>query len=150
MPANDRAQCLHSLYIVAVYTEIYNQSGFSRYHVLSILYSYFFSLQDLTRLSRREWNLDGKRALRYTRKPFGLSRVQPIYLSVSRPSEVYVSYIFKHNNNTTNQFHWVAVLSENKNFQIYSLISSLYCSFANVAPCPLVLLSSLPENKIFL
>ena len=134
----------------SVYRNLQSKWFFTVSCLIDFVFIFFFSLQDLTRLSRREWNLDGKRALRYTRKPFGLSRVQPIYLSVSRPSEVYVSYIFKHNNNTTNQFHWVAVLSENKNFQIYSLISSLYCSFANVAPCPLVLLSSLPENKIFL
>ena len=48
--------------------------------------------QDLTRLPTEESTLDG----RWTRKPFGLSRVQPIYLNVSRPSEVYVDFIFKH------------------------------------------------------
>ena len=37
---------------------------------------------DLTRLPPRESTLDG----RWTRKPFGLSRVQPIYLSIPRPS----------------------------------------------------------------
>ena len=38
--------------------------------------------QDLTRLPPRDSTLDG----RWTRKPFGLSRVQPIYLSIPRPS----------------------------------------------------------------
>jgi hypothetical protein len=37
---------------------------------------------DLTRLPRRDSTLDGG----WTRKPFGLSRVQPIYLSIPRPS----------------------------------------------------------------
>jgi len=41
-----------------------------------------------------ELTLDG----RWTSKPFVLSRVQPIYLSVSRPSEVYINFIFKHVN----------------------------------------------------
>ena len=36
-------------------------------------------MKDLTRLPPRESTLDG----RWTRKPFGLSSVQPIYLSVS-------------------------------------------------------------------
>ena len=36
----------------------------------------------LTRLPPRESTQDG----RWTRKPFGLSRVQPIYLNVPRPS----------------------------------------------------------------
>ena len=38
--------------------------------------------QNLTRLPPRDSTLDG----RWTRKPFGLSRVQPIYLSIPRPS----------------------------------------------------------------
>ena len=38
--------------------------------------------RDLTRLPPRDSTLDG----RWTRKPFGLSRVQPIYLSIPRPS----------------------------------------------------------------
>ena len=38
--------------------------------------------QDLTRLPPRDSTLNG----RWTRKPFGLSRVQPIYLSIPRPS----------------------------------------------------------------
>ena len=38
--------------------------------------------EDLTRLPPRDSTLDG----RWTRKPFGLSRVQPIYLNVPRPS----------------------------------------------------------------
>ena len=38
--------------------------------------------RDLTRLSPRESTLGG----RWTRKLFGLSRVQPIYLNVPRPS----------------------------------------------------------------
>ena len=37
---------------------------------------------DLSRLPPRESTLDG----RWTRKPFGLSRVQPIYLSIPCPS----------------------------------------------------------------
>ena len=45
-----------------------------------------------------------------------------------------------------NLFHSFTVLFENENF----LISSLHCFFANVIPCPLVLLSSLTEKKIFL
>ena len=45
-----------------------------------------------------------------------------------------------------NLFHSFTVLCENENF----LISSLHCFFANVTPCPLVLLSSLTEKKIFL
>ena len=36
----------------------------------------------LTRLPPRDSTLDG----RWTRKPFGLSRVQPTYLSIPRPS----------------------------------------------------------------
>ena len=38
--------------------------------------------RDLTRLPPRDSTLDGG----WTRKPFGLSRVQPIYLSIPRPS----------------------------------------------------------------
>ena len=45
-----------------------------------------------------------------------------------------------------NLFHSFAVLCENENF----LISCLHCFFANVTPCPLVLLSSLTVKKIFL
>ena len=45
-----------------------------------------------------------------------------------------------------NLFHSFTVLCENENF----LISSLHCFFANVTPCPLVLLSSLTVKKIFL
>ena len=41
-----------------------------------------------------------------------------------------------------NLFHSFTVLCENENF----LISSLHCFFANVTPCPLVLLSSLTEK----
>ena len=43
----------------------------------------------------RKFILDG----RWTRKPIRLSRVQPIYLSVSRPSEVYVDFIVSVNVN---------------------------------------------------
>ena len=39
-------------------------------------------MKDLTRLPPRDSTLDGG----WTRKPFGLSRVQPIYLSIPRPS----------------------------------------------------------------
>ena len=42
-----------------------------------------------------------------------------------------------------NLFHSFTVLYENGNF----LISSLHCFFANVIPCPLVLLSSLTQRK---
>ena len=42
-----------------------------------------------------------------------------------------------------NMFHSFTVLCENENF----LISSLHCFFANVTPCPLVLLSSLTVEK---
>ena len=42
-----------------------------------------------------------------------------------------------------NLFHSFTVLCENENF----LISSLHCFFANVTPCPLVLLSSLTVKK---
>ena len=45
-----------------------------------------------------------------------------------------------------NLFHSFTILCENE----YFLISSLHCFFANVTPCPLVLLSSLTVNKIFL
>ena len=45
-----------------------------------------------------------------------------------------------------NLFHSLTVLCENENF----LIFSLHCFFANGIPCPLVLLSSLTDNKIFL
>ena len=44
-----------------------------------------------------------------------------------------------------NMFHLFTVLCENENF----LISNLHCCFANVTPCPLVLLSSLTEKKHF-
>ena len=44
-----------------------------------------------------------------------------------------------------NLFHSFTVLCENGNF----LISSLHCFFANVTPCPLVLLSSLTVKKYF-
>ena len=40
----------------------------------------------------------------------------------------------------------LTVLCENENF----IISNLHCFFANVTPCPLVLLSSLTEKQIFL
>ena len=53
--------------------------------------------KDLTRLPPRESTLDG----RWTRKPFGLSRVQTIYLSIPRPSKVYVDFIFKYINTTS-------------------------------------------------
>ena len=43
-----------------------------------------------------------------------------------------------------NLFHSFTVLCENEN----CLISSLHCFFANVTPCPLVLLSSLPEDRL--
>ena len=42
-----------------------------------------------------------------------------------------------------NLFHSFTVLCENENF----LISNLHCFFANVHPCPLVLLSSLTEEE---
>ena len=51
----------------------------------------------LTRLPPRYSTLVGW----WTRKPFGLSIVQPIYLSISRPSYVYVYFIFKYNNPTS-------------------------------------------------
>ena len=44
-----------------------------------------------------------------------------------------------------NLFHSFTVLCENENV----LISSLHCFFANVTPCPLVLLSSLTVKQIF-
>ena len=40
-------------------------------------------------------------------------------------------------------FHLFTVIGENENF----LISSLHCFFANITPCPLVLLSSLFVTK---
>jgi len=43
-----------------------------------------------TRLSPREPSLEG----RWTGQPFGLLRVQPTYLNVSRPSEVYDLKLF--------------------------------------------------------
>ena len=43
-----------------------------------------------------------------------------------------------------NLFHSFTVLCEYENY----LISSLHCFFANVTPCPLVLLSSLSVKKI--
>ena len=102
---------------------------------------------DLTRLPPRDSTLDG----RWTRKPFGLSRVQPIYLSVPRPSQVTVSILLLNiltllasTQSTDNLFHSFTVLCENENF----LIFSLHCFFANVTPCPLVLLSSLTEKKM--
>ena len=48
--------------------------------IISRVDEFFFF--DLTRLPPRESTLDG----RWTRKPFGLSRVQPIYLSIPCPS----------------------------------------------------------------
>ena len=53
--------------------------------------------QDLTRLPPRESTLDG----RWIRKPFGVSRVYPIYLNVPGPTEVYANFIFKHINTTS-------------------------------------------------
>ena len=44
-----------------------------------------------------------------------------------------------------NLFHSFTVLCENENV----LVSNLHCFFANVTPCPLVLLSSLTEKKIY-
>ena len=44
-----------------------------------------------------------------------------------------------------NLFHSFTVLCEHENV----LISSLHCFFANVTPCPLVLLSSLTVKKYF-
>ena len=44
-----------------------------------------------------------------------------------------------------NLFHSFTVLCENEN----CLISSQHCFFANVTPCPLILLSSLTEKTYF-
>ena len=105
-------------------------------------------LPDLTRLPPRESTLDG----RWTRKPFGLSRIQPICLSVSRHLR-YMSMLFLNiltlpppTQSADNMFHSFTVLCENENF----LISSLHCFFANATPCPLVLRSSLTEEQIIL
>ena len=104
-------------------------------------------LPDLTRLQHRESTLDG----RWTRKPFGLFRVQPIYLSVSHHLR-YMSIFFLNTltllaptQSADHLFYSFIVLYENENF----LISSLHCFFANVTPCPLVLLSFLTENQLF-
>ena len=45
---------------------------------------------------------------------------------------------------TGNLLHSFTVLCENDN----SLVSSQHCFFANVTPCPVVLLSSLTEKNI--
>ena len=54
--------------------------------------------------------------------------------------------LLAHTQSADNLFLSFTVLCENENF----LISSIHCFFANVTPCPLVLLSSLTDKKIFL
>ena len=103
-------------------------------------------MKDLTRyLTRlpptRDSTLDG----RWTRKPFGLSRVQPIYLRYMSILFLNILTLLAPTQSADNLFHSFTVLCENENF----LISSLHCFFANVTPCPLVLLSSLTVKKYF-
>ena len=89
--------------------------------------------------------LDG----RWKRKPFGLSRVQPIYLSVP-PLLGCMSILFLNTltllaptQSANNLFHSLTVLCENDNF----LISSIHCSFAKATLYPLVLLFSITEKN---
>ena len=97
--------------------------------------------QGLTRLPPRESTLDD----RWTRKPFGLSRVQPIYLNVPRLSSLFLKILtlLAPTQSADKLFHSFAVLCENENV----LISSLHCFFANVTPYPLVLLFLNREKK---
>ena len=97
---------------------------------------------DLTRLPPRDSTLDG----RWTRKPFGLSRVQPIYLRYMSILFLNILTLLAPTQSADNLFQSFNVLCENENV----LISNLHCFFANVTPCPLVLLSSLTVKKIFL
>ena len=88
--------------------------------------------------------------LRWARKPFGLSRVQPIlvYPAILRYMSILclnILTLLAHTQSADNMFHWFTVLRENEN----CLISSLHCFFANVCPCPLFLLSQVIEKICF-
>ena len=75
--------------------------------------------------------------------PFGLSRVQPIYLSIPRPSSVYVDLflnlltLLTPTQSADNLFRSFNVLCENEHF----LISSLHCFIANVSSSPSLFLN---------
>ena len=78
-----------------------------------------------------------------------IRKIEPIYLNALHR---YMSILFLNiltllapTQSADNLFHSFSVLCENENF----IISSLRCFFANVSPCPLVLLHSLTETKYF-
>ena len=82
-----------------------------------------------------------KEALWLIESPTCLSKCTPPFFGVCRFYKRKLTLIAP-TQSPDNMLHSFTVLCENENF----LISSLHCFFANVVPCPLVLLSSLTEE----
>ena len=105
---------------------------------------YIFNKIATHRINSR-WHMD-KEALWLIESPTYLSKCTLPFLGICQFRFLNILTLLAPIQSANNMFHSFTVLCEKEN----DLISNLHCFFANVTPCPLVLLSSLTDKKICL